>query len=225
MRAVSILLGIAVIAFLLWPNMIPVGFSGVWWARHPAQPPTQPQPSATIPDAINTTPEPPALPARHALTDPAAQTPAAAIPEAEKPGLAAPNAEPKLYRRVKVRDGSTLEADGSVIRLAGIAAREAQSTCVDGSSKRWPCGGAAKAALARLIRARAVRCIPVERGARNVFSGENSIIARCSVGGTDLSAWMVRQGWAEPTDANEALLVRAAQTAKKERLGIWRSQN
>jgi endonuclease YncB( thermonuclease family) len=122
-----------------------------------------------------------------------------------------------------VRDSGTLEADGAVIKLAGIAAREAEAACKDERGKTWPCGAAAKAALAKLIRARAVTCAVTKTGDRNVFNGEQSMFARCSVGGTDLAAWMVRQGWAEPNDANEAAFAEAAAAAKKERLGLWRA--
>jgi endonuclease YncB( thermonuclease family) len=37
----------------------------------------------------------------------------------------------------------------------------------------------------------------------------------------DLSTWVLRQGWAEPKDA-EGPLAEAATAAKKERLGLWR---
>jgi endonuclease YncB( thermonuclease family) len=32
----------------------------------------------------------------------------------------------------------------------------------------------------------------------------------------------VRQGWAEPKDANEPALAEAAKAAEDERLGVWR---
>ncbi len=87
----------------------------------------------------------------------------------------------------------------------GITARDANATCQDTRDKTWPCGSAAKAALARLIRARAVTCTLLKRE-------HNIMNMRCSIGGTDLSAWMVRQGWAEPK-ANETALVQAAEAA------------
>ena len=48
------------------------------------------------------------------------------------------------------------------------------------------------------------------------------VVARCSVAETDLSTWMVQQGWAEPKDTNEPVLVQAAAAAKKGKLGLWR---
>jgi endonuclease YncB( thermonuclease family) len=47
--------------------------------------------------------------------------------------------------------------------------------------------------------------------------------ARCSVGSTDLSTWMVRQGWAKPKEPTEPALADAARAAQSERIGLWRS--
>ena len=110
-----------------------------------------------------------------------------------------------------------LRAGKVVIRLPGIAAREADATCKGTHGKSWPCGAAAKAALTRLIRSRAVTCTLPKGGDHNIFD------ASCSVGGTDLSTWLVRQGWATPK-GSEAALAKAAEAAKSERLGLWRAE-
>ena len=39
--------------------------------------------------------------------------------------------------------------------------------------------------------------------------------------GQDLSAWLVRQGWATPKDGAEPALGEALKAAKTERLGLW----
>ena len=97
-----------------------------------------------------------------------------------------------------MRDGGTLQSGSVVIKLAGIAARDDEATCKGTNGKAWPCGAAAKAALARLIHARAVTCeVPKQSAAKDV-------VARCSVAETDLSTWMVQQGWAEPKDTERA---------------------
>ena len=140
----------------------------------------------------------------------------AALNEKDKAGTPAPPTEPKLYYRVTVRDGGTLQSGGAVIRLAGIAARDADATCKSANGKSWPCGAAAKSALTRLIRSRAVTCeLPKQ-------SAQKDVVARCSVAGGDLSTWMVRQGWAEPKDTNEPALAQAAAAAKQDKLGLWR---
>jgi hypothetical protein len=47
-RILSIVLGAAVMVFVLWPVTIPVGFGEVWWASRQAQPrpgtPAAPEP-------------------------------------------------------------------------------------------------------------------------------------------------------------------------------------
>ena len=126
-----------------------------------------------------------------------------------------PKLTKKIYYRVIVSDSGTLEAGDVVIRLNGIVASEADAQCHDKQGKNWPCGAAAKTALRRLVRARAVVCDLPEPGEQKSFT------ARCAVSGTDLSTWMVRQGWAKPNDPPEPALADAAEAAKSERIGLW----
>ena len=122
----------------------------------------------------------------------------------------------KLHYRVKVRDGGTLEDSGVVIRLAEIEAREADGRCTDKNGKDWACGSAARVALTRFIRYRAVSCgLPDDEK-------QTDYVARCTVGGVDLSEWMVRQGWAKPKPDADQALADAAEAAKVAQLGIWR---
>ncbi len=239
-RIVSVVLGLAVMVFVLWPITIPVGFSEVWWGSRQAQsrrqtpPPPRPVPAwqANLPAPEASAPPPAPAPARHAVT-PSADTESkstqvasekaappeqlAALKDKDKTGALTPQAKTKRYYRVTVRDGGTLQSGGVVIRLSGIAGRGADATCKDDQGKSWHCGAAAKAALMRLIRARAVTCELPKGGEHNIF------LARCSVAGTDLSTWLVRQGWATPREPNEPALAEAAAAAKSEKLGLWRS--
>ena len=237
-RIFSILLGIA-ITFLLWPVAVPLGFGEVWWASQQAQsrpepPRAKPEPKQPLVAPAPAPPQaeaPPSAPPKplHAV-EPApplpqpAQKPqdkakpehTAALNEKDKAGTPAQPTESKLFYRVTVRDGGTLQSSGVVVRLAGIAARDANATCKSANGKSWPCGAAAKSALTRLIRARAITCeLPKQ-------SAQKDVVARCSVAGADLSTWLVRQGWAEPKDANEPALAQAAQAAKHDKLGLWR---
>jgi endonuclease YncB( thermonuclease family) len=126
-----------------------------------------------------------------------------------------PKLTKKIYYRVIVSDSGTLEAGDVVIKLNGIVASKADAQCHDKQGKNWPCGAAAKTALRRLVRARAVVCDLPEPGEQKSFT------ARCAVSGTDLSTWMVRQGWAKPNDPPEPALADAAEAAKSERIGLW----
>jgi endonuclease YncB( thermonuclease family) len=122
----------------------------------------------------------------------------------------------KLHYRVKVRDGGTLEDNGVVIRLANIEAREADGHCTDKNGKDWACGSAARVALTKFIRYRAVSCGSPEDGTKTDY------VASCTVGGVDLSVWLVRQGWAKPKPGADKALADAAEAAKVAQLGIWR---
>jgi endonuclease YncB( thermonuclease family) len=131
-----------------------------------------------------------------------------------------PQPETKRYFKVQVRDAGTLEvnvpnADPVVIRLRGIEAREADEDCARQDGTTWPCGAKAKAALALFIRSRAVTCTQPPAGGANEFA------AQCSVMNQDLAAWLVRRGWAKPTDDAEKALAEALQAAQAERIGLW----
>ena len=126
-----------------------------------------------------------------------------------------PKSTKKIYYRVIVPDSGTLEAGDVIIKLNGIVASKADAQCHDKQGKNWPCGAAAKTALRRLIRARAVVCDLPEPGEQKSFT------ARCAVSGTDLSTWLVRQGWAKPNDPPQPALADAAEAAKSERIGLW----
>ena len=130
--------------------------------------------------------------------------------------------ETKRYFKVKVLDAGTLEAgpptEAVVIRLEGIDTHEADETCKAESGKTWPCGAKARAALTLFIRSRAVTCTVPPGAAANDFA------ARCSVMDQDLSAWLVRRGWATPQGNSEAELAKALDAAKTEKLGLWQAE-
>ena len=214
----SVLLGVATVTLFLWPVFMPSEENR--FAKRPAQsirpPISTERPQAGRPEQT------------HSVPDPTSDRPLLARENAEADRLAAlqkkdanivdhkPKPTTKIYYRVAVSDSGTLEAGDVVIKLNGIVARKADAQCQDEKGKSWPCGAAAKAALRRLVRARAVVCDLPEAGEQKSFT------ARCAVSGTDLSTWMVRQGWAKPNGPPEPVLAEAARAAKAERIGFWR---
>lgn len=142
---------------------------------------------------------------------------AAATPKDEAPAqMEGSQLQPKRFYRVVVQDGSSLQAGATTIRLAAIDVEGLTGQCTDSRGEAWPCGRAARSALMRLIRGRAVVCqVPASGNA-------DSLAARCSVGGKDLSFWMVAQGWAKPRKPAEAAFQEAEEAARERRLGIWR---
>ena len=237
-RIVSVLLGLVVAVFILWPVTIPVGFGQAWWASK--QMATQPTP--TSPPAAADPAATPALPPAQVASAPSESAPQAApakpeegkhaVLAAEKAeaerlaalssknakdaALAAPPVPTKLYYRVTVHDAGTLQSGGTTIRLAGITARDADASCKDKKGRSWRCGAAGRSALAHLIHGRAVSCELPKSGRPKDFP------ARCNVAGSDLSTWVVREGWAVPADPPEPALAEAADAAKKDGAGLWR---
>jgi endonuclease YncB( thermonuclease family) len=122
----------------------------------------------------------------------------------------------KRFYGVKVRDGQTLTASGTIIRLAGINVREPNESCKDANGKVWPCGEQAKGALKRLIRGRSITCALPQGGPNNEMA------MRCAVVGIDISTWMVRRGWAKPLVEGDRSFAEAVQEAKTTRAGLWR---
>jgi endonuclease YncB( thermonuclease family) len=249
-RIVSVLLGLVVAVFILWPVTIPVGFGQAWWASRQVATRSEPapsQPAAEQSTPLVAAPAPPPVPAAD-VASPEPEATAQAVPSspdqgkkrtllasekaeadrvaalnskgAKDPTAATPPSPPtKLYYRVTVRDAATLVSGGVVIRLAGITARDADATCKDKKGRSWRCGAAAKSALAHLIHARAVTCELPKSGKPKDFA------ARCTVAGADLSMWLVRQGWAKPTEPPESALAEAAEAAKKDGVGLWRASD
>jgi endonuclease YncB( thermonuclease family) len=240
-RIVSVLLGLVVAVFILWPVTIPVGFGQAWWGSK--QMATQSEPTPTSPPAAAdaaATPALPSAPVASAVLSESAPRAAPAKPEEGKHAVlaaekaeaerlaalgsknakdaapAAPPAPTKLYYRVTVRDAGILQSGGTTIRLAGITARDADASCKDKKGRTWRCGAAGKSGLAHLIHGRAISCELPKSGRPKDFP------ARCNVAGTDLSTWVVREGWAVPADPPEPALAEAADAAKKDGVGLWR---
>jgi endonuclease YncB( thermonuclease family) len=149
-------------------------------------------------------------PANMTATPPADEppTPAAADEASEsKPRMQ------RLYRPIVVSAG-VVKAREREIRLAGIDAPAFAERCGEGAAA-WPCGRMARAALRRFIRGRAIECeIPAEADAL-------PDAARCEVGGTDISAWLVEQGWAQSAADSGEPYAEFEEKARTEKLGVW----
>jgi endonuclease YncB( thermonuclease family) len=96
-----------------------------------------------------------------------------------------------IIGRAWIIDGDTIAISGRHIRLEGIDAPESDQTCTDSKGKTWPCGRTATSELRAHIRGQQVTCrwTALDRYRR--------VLGVCTLpDGSDISAWMVRQGWA-----------------------------
>jgi endonuclease YncB( thermonuclease family) len=95
-----------------------------------------------------------------------------------------------IVGQASIIDGDTIRLVGERIRLHGIDAPETAQLCRDKYGFTYACGASARAALSDKIGMAAVQC--EGRG----FDRYGRTIGVCRVDGGDLSAWLVRNGWA-----------------------------
>jgi endonuclease YncB( thermonuclease family) len=114
-----------------------------------------------------------------------------------------------------VVDGDSLEISGARIRLIGIDAPEMHQTCTDARRETWPCGRAAARELRAHIGDRALKC------EQTGLDRYRRVLAVCFLpDGSDVNAWMVRQGWAVVFGYGPNYRAEQAE-AKAARRGIW----
>jgi endonuclease YncB( thermonuclease family) len=114
-----------------------------------------------------------------------------------------------------VADGDTVEISGARIRLVGIDAPELDQTCADDKGQTWSCGRAASRELRAYVRGRELKCQP--KG----YDQHERVLAICFLpDGSDLSAWIVRQGWALASGRGDIYQSEQEQ-AKAAKRGIW----
>ena len=117
--------------------------------------------------------------------------------------------------QASVIDGDTLEIHGERIRMFGIDAPESDQTCLDAKKKSYRCGQWAALALSNRIGRHVVSCIGSD------YDVHGRLLAVCSVSEENLSAWMVRNGWAMAYVKYSSSYVGQEVLARTEALGIW----
>ena len=106
------------------------------------------------------------------------------------------NAPPQtaIIGKAWVIDGDTVVISDVHIRLEGIDAPETDQTCADANGKSWLCGQTATRELRGFIGGRELTC---DKRAEDRYG---RALAVCKLpDGSDVNAWLVRQGWALAT--------------------------
>jgi endonuclease YncB( thermonuclease family) len=117
--------------------------------------------------------------------------------------------------QVRVIDGDTMDVDGQRVRLWGVDAPEGKQSCTrDGMA--WLCGQEAGKALRELVSGQDVTCREVDR------DRYKRSVAVCSAGGTEINAWLAREGWAlDYRQYSKGAYAEAEKEAREAKRGLW----
>ena len=125
-----------------------------------------------------------------------------------------PDLRADIIGRAWVIDGDTIDIAGIRIRLSGIDAPESEQTCTDAGNKAWTCGRTATRQLVAHLAGRPLKCQAAG------LDRYHRVLAVCVLpDGSDVNAWMVREGgalayYSADYQAEEA-------EAHADRRGIW----
>jgi len=128
----------------------------------------------------------------------------------------------KVFSPVTVREAGLLGAGPRTIRLAGIVTPAEDRLCrpsaVGEAAAEMPCARLATVALRSRIRAFGVECRV------SASDSTDPAIAPCRIGKTDLSLWMIEQGWAEAAPRAPDGYAAAEKEARCARRGMWQGE-
>lgn len=112
-------------------------------------------------------------------------------------------------------DADTIYAGRTKIRLSGIDAPEMDQVCIDAAGKDWNCGVEAKGRLQAFSHDRPWVC---ELTGTDIYGRH---LGSCTVGGEDVSGWLVRNGWALAFRRYSTEYVADEDVAREQRQGLW----
>ena len=115
----------------------------------------------------------------------------------------------------RIVDGDTIQIGATKIRFAGIDAPETDQVCLDAHGQRWACGIASRDELVKHSAGRPWECdlIGTDKYGRS--------LGKCFVEGEDVSAWMVRSGWALSFVRYSHDYDRDEAEAREAKAGLW----
>lgn len=122
-----------------------------------------------------------------------------------------------IIGKSSVVDADTLEIHGTRIRLEGVDAPESSQRC-GAMGQEWACGQEAALALSDWIGDKPASC-KVQGADRYQRK-----LARCTIDGQDMQAWLVSNGWAMAYRRYSTDYVAAEEVAQAAKLGLWRGE-
>jgi endonuclease YncB( thermonuclease family) len=119
------------------------------------------------------------------------------------------------FANIQVLRNGALRSGAKTIKLYGITLPERKKLCTSSLGFRWTCGVAAYVALHNLVQSQSITC--------NIMSeSEKNVQGQCKVDQTDISVWLLQEGWAElAPGVNEKPYTDAIALAKTRAAGLW----
>jgi endonuclease YncB( thermonuclease family) len=118
-----------------------------------------------------------------------------------------------FFKRVRVEAGGTIRADGHNLDLYGMELVRRNRICAP-EGVRWACGQRAFIAMRGLLEGQSISC--------RFLAAVGSPKAVCLVGDTDVTQWLLSQGWAELAEGiTDENYVEAVGSARRRKAGIW----
>src|SRR5262245_31303902 len=150
----------------------------------------------------------------------------AAAQEAGRPTVDAPSRNKRLrvpadfferdvvfFKRARVEVSGTIRADGHNLDLYGMEPVRRNRICSP-EGARWACGQRAFIAMRGLLEGQSIRC--------SFIAAAGSPKAVCWVGDTDVTQWLLSEGWSELAEGvTDESYVEAAASARRRKAGIW----
>jgi endonuclease YncB( thermonuclease family) len=124
-----------------------------------------------------------------------------------------------LAADVRVIDGDTIELNGKIVRLHGIDAPEVGQFCKTARGTSWGCGKAALEVMEGLVLGAAVTCEGREK------DGYGRTLAVCHANGMDISAEMVRQGYAWAFRRYSMQYAALEDQTRAAQRGVWEAES
>jgi endonuclease YncB( thermonuclease family) len=121
----------------------------------------------------------------------------------------------EIFGPIRVEADGTLRAPNAAITLYGLRIPHQRELCRSTSGARWTCGSRAIAALRNLIGDEPIACITKP-------DTQDGRVKVCWRGQTDISMWMLEEGWADiGSPAIEREYRDALALAKARKAGLW----
>lgn len=135
------------------------------------------------------------------------------LPAIEPPPPPPKPPKPEKWSRPIVLAAGIIKSGKRIIELADIVPVALDEICEDIAGDQWPCGMLARTEMRMFVRGRAIDCNPVDDETAERIS------TRCRLASTDMSAWLVQNGWAKPEGGE---FKDELEEAKIKNRGIWR---